>query len=439
MDGDTLLNLLLVVLFVLVGGLFAGTEMAIVTLRESQVKQIERSGGHGPKTATLVRNPNVFLSAVQIGVTVAGFFSSAYGAATLAPDVAPVLISWGVPDGVADTVALIAMTLLIAYLSLVLGELVPKRLAMQRSVGFTKVLAPPLNVFAKLMRPVIWLLSVSTNGVVRLLGGNPKVATEEISAGEMREMLVDNRSIHAEHRSILAGAFTAGDRLAREVMQPRTDVAFLNSTLGIEEARTVVQELPHTRYPVAGESIDDVIGFVHIRDLYEQPATKTVVAELARPILPLPGTNKVPQSLALMRAGNHQIALVVDEYGGTAGIVTFEDLVEELVGEVYDEYDTDQAPTDGNQSSQPAVGESIDLDGGVILQEIPALVGVELPDDGSYETIAGFLIDRFGRVPETGDGFEYAGHRFEALQTTPSRIERIRITRLAENEAAEQT
>ncbi|WP_026818954.1 hemolysin family protein [Arthrobacter castelli] len=437
MDGDTLLNLLLVVLFVLIGGLFAGTEMAIVTLRESQVKQIERSGRHGPKTAALVRNPNLFLSAVQIGVTVAGFFSSAYGAATLAPDVAPILISWGLPDGTADTVALIAMTLLIAYLSLILGELVPKRLAMQRAEGFTKVLAPPLNVFAKLMRPVIGLLSVSTNAVVRLLGGNPKVATEEVSAEELREMLVDNRSIQYEHRGILAGAFTAGNRLVREVMQPRTDVAFLDSTLNIEQARTVMRDLPHTRYPVLGESIDDIIGFLHIRDVYEQSNTATPVAELARPILPLPGTNKVPQSLALMRAGNHQITLVVDEYGGTAGIATLEDLVEEFVGEIYDEYDPDPAPTGQGPSSQPAVGESIDIDAGLILQEIPSLIGVELPDDGSYETIAGFLIDRFGRVPDTGDSLEYAGHRFEALQATESRVERIRITRLAEDATAE--
>src|SRR5690606_19523799 len=166
MDSGTLSNLALVVLFVLVGGLFAGTEMALVSLREGQVRQLEASGERGQRIGRLVRDPNQFLSAVQVGVTVAGFFSSAYGAATLAPDLAPVLVDRGLAPGMADTVALVAMTLLIAYLSLVLGELVPKRLAMQRAVGFTRVLAPPLSRFARLMRPVIALLSGSTNVVV---------------------------------------------------------------------------------------------------------------------------------------------------------------------------------------------------------------------------------------------------------------------------------
>ena len=151
MDNSTIVNILLVLLFVAVGGVFAGTEMAIVSLRESQVKRIERSGRKGARTAALVRDPNLFLSAVQIGVTVAGFFSSAYGASTLAPDVAPVFERAGLSTAAAETSALIGMTLVIAYLSLVLGELVPKRLAMQRSVGFTKILAPPLSVFATLM------------------------------------------------------------------------------------------------------------------------------------------------------------------------------------------------------------------------------------------------------------------------------------------------
>src|SRR5690606_19998365 len=148
-----------------------------------------RSGPRGERTADLVEDPNRFLSAVQIGVTVAGFFSSAYGGATIAPDVAPVLEGWGLAEPVADTVALVLMTLLIAYLSLVLGELVPKRLAMQRAVGFTRVLAPPLNLFASLMRPVIWLLSRSTNVVVRLLGGDPHADRETMSADELRSIL----------------------------------------------------------------------------------------------------------------------------------------------------------------------------------------------------------------------------------------------------------
>ena len=182
MDPSVLVNIALVLLFVLIGGVFAGTEMAIVNLRESQIDQLEESGPRGAKTATMVRDPNQFLSAVQIGVTVAGFFSSAYGASTIAPSLVPVLTGLGLPEATAGTAALIGMTLVIAYLSLVLGELVPKRLAMQNALGMTRVVGPPLHLFGQLMRPVIWLLSASTNLVVRLLGGDPNANREAVSA-----------------------------------------------------------------------------------------------------------------------------------------------------------------------------------------------------------------------------------------------------------------
>lgn len=430
MDDSFLLNALLVVLFVLIGGVFAGTEMAIVSLRESQVRRIEGRGGRGPTTAALVRNPNRFLSAVQIGVTLAGFFSSAYGAATLAPDIEPILMGWGIPDGIADTTALIGMTLVIAYLSLVFGELVPKRLAMQRAEGFTTVLAPPLNVFATLMRPVIWLLSVSTNAMVRLLGGDPRITTEEVSAEELHQMVRDNRSLHSDHRRILTDVFDANDRLIREVMRPRTDVEFLRARTSIAEARERVSEQPYTRYPIYRDSIDDVVGFVHIRDLLELEGDNGGTLEnLVRPILPVPGTNKLLPTLGTMRREAQHIALVVDEYGGTDGIVTLEDLVEELVGEIEDEYDVGEH---FGQSDDAALdpGESSVVDARLIIQEVPRIIGAELPDDGHYETLAGFFIARLGRIPVPGDSVIAAGHRFEALTVEKNRLDRLLITRL---------
>ncbi|MGO1288057.1 MAG: CNNM domain-containing protein, partial [Cellulosimicrobium funkei] len=180
MDSGTWTNIGLVLLFILVGGVFAGTEIALVSLRESQVARIEKQSARGARVAAVARDPNRFLAAVQIGVTVAGFFSAAYGASTLAPDLAPALEDLGLSSGLADTVALVGLTLVIAYLSLVLGELVPKRIALQRSAGVALVVAPPLDRFATLMRPVIWLLSRSTDGVVRLLGGDPSARSEEM-------------------------------------------------------------------------------------------------------------------------------------------------------------------------------------------------------------------------------------------------------------------
>jgi putative hemolysin len=426
MDADTWLNLALVLFFVLLGGVFAGTEMALVSLRESQIHRIEQAGERGARTARLARNPNTFLSAVQIGVTLSGFFSAAYGASTIAPDIAPLLEGWGLPAGVAETAALVGMTIFVAYLSLVLGELVPKRLAMQTAVGFTRILAPPLNVFARVMRPVIWLLSVSTNGVLRLLGRDPSAHAESVSTQELWDMVSQNEALEEDSRSILTDVFGAGDRLLQEVMRPRTEVQFIEGSLTLAEARDYTRNLPFSRYPVIGRTPDDVLGFIHIRDLIphagEDPerAVRTIVREL----LPLPGTNHVLPSLSLMRREGHHIALVVDEYGGTDGIVTLEDLVEELVGEIYDEYDAGADPEDRVRKS----GGTVDIDGGLILQEFASLTGVPLPE-GRYETVAGFMIDRLGRMPRTGDRVEAEGRVFTVLSMDRLRIGRIRVSR----------
>ncbi|MEW1981614.1 hemolysin family protein [Citricoccus sp. NPDC079358] len=425
MDLNTLLNVALVLLFVLIGGVFAGTEMAIVNLRQSQIQAIEDSGPRGAKTAALVRDPNLFLSAVQIGVTVAGFFSSAYGASTIAPDLTPVLVGWGLGEQAASTVALVGMTLVIAYLSLVFGELVPKRLAMQNAVGFTSVLAPPLGAFAVLMRPAIWLLSVSTNLVVRLLGGDPKAHQEAVSAEEIRSMVSTSEALEDTDRHVLQSVFDAADRTVVEVMRPRPEVNFLSGELSVAEAMRQLADLPNSRYPITGDDSDDVLGFIHIRDLLRVPDPSTPLAGIAREITVLPGTVDVLQALSRMRSSGNQIALVIDEYGGTDGIVTLEDLLEELVGDIYDEFDDSLAAEDNALEW----GEDAEVDGGLILQELAQQTGVELPDDGSYETVGGFVMASLGRVPEAGDRVEAEEAGLEVLDMDGHRVGRVRITR----------
>uniref|UniRef100_UPI0030FB986E hemolysin family protein n=1 Tax=Nocardioides salarius TaxID=374513 RepID=UPI0030FB986E len=223
MDTQTLLNLGLVLLFVMVGGVFAGTEIALVSLRESQLDQLDKRGGRGARVASVARDPNRFLAAVQIGVTVAGFFSAAYGASTLAPDFAPALVALGLPTGAADTLALVVLTLAIAYTSLVLGELVPKRIALQRSASVAGLVGPPLDRFATLVRPVVWFLSLSTNAVVRVLGGDPHAASEEMSDEELRYLVDQHQGLEPAERQILTDVFDAGDSTLREVMRPRGD------------------------------------------------------------------------------------------------------------------------------------------------------------------------------------------------------------------------
>ena len=236
-DSQTAVNLALVVVFVLVGGVFAATELALVSLRAGQVDKMEQRGTRGARVAAIARDPNRFLAAVQIGVTVAGFLSAAYGGATLAPDVAPYLVDLGLGPDAADTVALVAMTLLIAYLSLVLGELVPKRLALQRSEQVSLLTGPALDRFATVMRPVIWLLSTSTNALVRLLGGDPDVTSTELSQEEVRDIVTSHDSLDENERRILSDVFAAASSTVKELMRPRGEVVFVDGASPVGRPR----------------------------------------------------------------------------------------------------------------------------------------------------------------------------------------------------------
>lgn len=416
--GDLLWNVALVIVFVLVGGVFAATEMALVTLRESQINTIAARGRRGQKVAGLARNPNTFLSAVQIGVTVAGFASAAYGATSIAPSVAPLLERWGLAAPVAATVATVLLTLVIAYLSLVLGELVPKRLAIQRNAQFAYAVAPVLDGFATVMRPVIWLLSVSTNALVRLLGGDPHKTADELSEEELRDIVATHQGLPADERRILDDVLSLRGRQISEVMRPRPEVVALDETAPIAEAVTQVRELPFSRYPVVDKSIDDIVGFVHVRDLFEMGAgdPDASVESLIRPISYFPSTARVLPTLTRMRADGHHIAVVVDEYGGTDGIVTLEDLVEEVVGEIFDEYDTAEDPA-------AAGGE---LDGRLNLQDFEELSGLALPR-GSSDTIAGFVTEQLGRLAAVGDTVDVPGARIQVTALDRRRISGVRV------------
>ena len=399
MDLDTLVSFGLVLVLVLVGGVFAAAELALVSLRESQLAALERESKRGARAAQLARDPNTFLAAVQIGVTAAGFLSAAYGASTLAPDVAVMLVSIGIADFIAQPIALIGMTMIIVYLSLVLGELVPKRFALQRSAGVSKLVARPLYGFSRLMQPVIWLLSVSTNFVIRILGGNPHAINEEMSGDELRDLVSAHHGLSDDERTIVRDVLGAGDRRVSEVMLHRADVDFLRGDMTLGEAREQVRALPHSRYPVIGESVDDVTTFVHVRDILDADANAAdaIIADVARRIVVLPGTNHILPSLTTLRGEGVHLAVVIDEYGGTDGIVTLEDLMEELIGDIVDEYDIPPViMVDGPLES------ILRIEGSLNLEDFAELTSVQL-EDGPYETVAGFMIARRGRLPEVGD------------------------------------
>ena len=416
------LDLVLVAVFILVGGVFAATEIALVSLRESQAKAIGEKGRRGARVSRLMSDPNRFLAAVQVGVTLAGFLSAAFGAARLAVPVSDGLVDAGMSERLSDTVALILVTLLISYFSLVFSELAPKRLGLQRAEKVSLLFAPSLDRVAIAFRPVIWLLSRSTDVVVRLLGGDPNSQREAISEDELRDLVAQHESLTKDERKLIDDVFAAGERQLREVMLPRTEVAFLEASMPLSRAMKMTNDAPHSRYPVAGSSQDDVVGFLHIRDLMV-PAAKArgmKVGDVTRDVKLLPGTKKVLPALSEMRREGHHLAVVVDEYGGTAGIVTLEDLIEEVIGDIRDEYDAE------GDDPLRVVGGDIEADGLLNLDEVEEQTGVRLPD-GPYETLAGFVMARLGHVPRVGEAVEVDGHRLTVAKMDNRRIERVRV------------
>lgn len=391
-------DIALIALFILIGGTFAAAEMALVTLRESQIRQLAAKGKRGRAIERLTSDPNRFLSAVQIGVTLSGFLSAAFGGATLASGLAPVFKDWGMPASVADPLALVIITIVISYFSIVIGELSAKRLAMQRAEGFALALAPLVSGIASLARPVIWFLGVSTDAVVRVFGGDPKLSKDAVSDEELREMVSGSTTLGQEERSIVDEVFAAGQLSLREVMVPRTEVEFLPSDMPIQLAYKEVRGAPHSRYPVTEGSVDKVIGFCHVRDLMDLDARERggPLSGIVRPVLNLPETVKLLRALSAMRAAKAHMAIVRDEYGGTSGIVTLEDLVEELIGDITDEYDV----VDG--TSPARIDPLARLDGLTTIEEFAGLSGYVIPE-GPYDTVAGYVMARLGRLPMVGD------------------------------------
>ena len=390
-------DIALIALFILIGGTFASAEMALVTLRESQIRQLATRGKRGRAIERLTSNPNLFLSAVQIGVTLSGFLSAAFGGATLASSLAPILEGWGLSPSIAQGVALVVITIVISYFSIVIGELSAKRLAMQRAEGFALALAPLVAGIATLARPVIWFLGVSTDAVVRIFGGDPKLSKDAVSDEELRAMVSVSTTLGTEERNIVDEVFDAGQLSLRELMVPRTEVEFLPADMPLQLAYKEVRGAPHSRYPVTDGSVDKVIGFCHVRDLMDldHDARDGQLRSIVRPVLSLPDTVKLLRALSAMRAAKSHIAIVRDEYGGTAGIVTLEDLVEELIGDITDEYDIDE------EDAATKLDALASLDGLTTIEEFAELSGHIIPE-GPYDTVAGYVMARLGRLPTLG-------------------------------------
>ena len=420
--SKVVLDIVVVVVIVCIGGFFSASEMALVSLREGQIRALSKRGKRGQRTAKLASDPNRFFSAVQIGVTLATLVSGAYGAATLAGFLKSWLIRQHVSAGWAATLSFVIVTICITFVSLVLGELAPKRIALQRAPRLALLAAPLLDRIASLARPVVWLLIRSTNLVVAVLGGDPRIGRQAMTEQELQDLVTGAQALSADERHIVGEVFDAGKRQIREVLVPRTEVVFLDAETPVSAAAAIAAGVPHSRLPVYQDSYDNVTGFVHVRDLFGPGVTNRSepVARIARPVKFLPISKTVLSSLSEMRKERAHLAIVVDDYGGTAGIVTLEDLVEELIGDIRDEYDTEQG-----QATTLRGGE-VEVDGLLNLDEFAEQTGITLPE-GPYETAAGYVLAALGDLPSAGASVQVDGHTITVTELDGRRIARLRV------------
>lgn len=430
------LNVLLIFVFMLLGGVFSCSEMALVSLRGSQIEQMELEDARGARVARVARDPNRFLSAVQLGVTLAGFLSASFGASAISPYVSPLFVSAGMSERLAGTVSMIVLTLVISYFSIVISELTPKRIALQKSEAIARAVVPAIDTFATICTPIIWLIGHNTNLLVRFVGLDPNETQSEVSDDELRVLVSTNTNLSKDERVILEDVFGAAETSVSEVMRPRADVTFLNGDDPIDKAAAFVRDQPYSRYPVIGKDFDDVLGFVHVRDLLDvrDPHARTV-ADVTRQGIKLPGTSKLLPSLSMLRKSGIHLAVVIDEYGGTDGIVTLEDMTEELVGDIRDEYDL---PEPATSAVRPTFHNgSIDVDGGITLDDFHELTGIEL-DDGPYETLAGYVMAHTGEMGHVGMTVQTEfGYDMTVTAVDGRRIQTIRVRKLpAEGEGA---
>jgi putative hemolysin len=416
------LDIIVVLVIVCIGGFFSASEMALVSLREGQVRALAKRGKRGQRTARLASDPTRFFSAVQIGVTLATLVSGAYGAATLAGFLKSWLVRQHLSEGWAATLSFVVVTMCITFVSLVLGELAPKRIGLQRAPRLALLAAPMLDRIASLARPVVWLLTVSTNAVIAVLGGDPRAGRQAMTEEELRDLVTGAQSLSLDERRIVSEVFDAGKRQIREVLVPRTEVVFLDAETPVSAAAALAAGVPHSRLPVFQDSYDNVIGFVHVRDLLGPGVTNrsVPVGRIARPVKFLPISKTVLSSLSEMRRERAHLAIVVDDYGGTAGIVTLEDLVEELIGDIRDEYDTEQG------QATTLHGGEVEVDGLLNLDEFAEQTGITLPE-GPYETAAGYVLAVLGDLPSAGASVQVDGHTITVTELDGRRIARLRV------------
>jgi CBS domain containing-hemolysin-like protein len=417
--GVTLtLELIGVGVLILLNAFFVAAEYALVTARRTRIIELHHQGNRRARAVLkITSDPQQFIAAMQLGVTLTSLGIGALGEQALAR----AFESW-----LATVLAVLLAYLILTYFHVVIGELVPKGVALGHPEGTALWVAAPVRAFFTLFAPFVWVLRRSTDAVLHLLGLEPPSAEREpLSEAELRMLLSrssEQGEIEHEEQQMIDKVFVFGDKDVADVMVPRPEVVAISAELPPEEALAAVLDSPYTRYPVYGESLDDIIGVLHVRDLFtavhDRGLASVRLAEIVRSAYIVPETKDLASLLQEFRKTNNHFAVVVDEYGGMAGICTLEDLLEEIVGEIEDEFDVAEVQIEQLDD------DTYRIDGMYPIDEFNERFGTSLPDD-DFHTLAGFVFGQLGRAPQPGDDVEYDGMRFDVLEVDGSRIEKL--------------
>ena len=415
------LELVGVGVLILLNAFFVAAEYGLVTARRTRMVELHHQGNRRARAALRITgDPPQFIAAMQLGVTLTSLAIGALGEHALSQE----FDKW-----MATFLAILIAYVLLTFFHVVIGELVPKGVALGHAEGTALWVAAPVRAFFAVFKPLIWVLRRSTDGVLRLLGlEEPGAHRDPLSEAELRMLLSRSSQegeIEHEEQQMIDKVFVFGDKEAADVMVPRPEVVAVSITLPPEQALASVLDSPYTRYPVYRETLDDVIGVLHIRDLFsvlhERGLTSVKLEELLRPAYVVPETKDLATLLQDFRRTNNHFAVVVDEYGGMAGICTLEDLLEEIVGEIEDEFDV------AEEQIEQVDDDTYRLDGMFPIDQFNERFGTDLPDE-DFHTVGGFVFGQLGRAPEIGDDVSYDGLQFDVLEVDGSRIERMAVT-----------
>ncbi len=430
------LSIAVTFLLTLVNGFFSMSEMALSTAKKVVLEHEAEEGDQRARVAAEVSgDAGEFLAAIQVAITLVGFFSSAFAATNLSEPLAKVLIGRGLTAQFAGPLATVLITLVVSYFSIVIGELVPKRIAMSDAENVAKAVAGPVRTFSTLAKPLVWLTAASANAVASLLHIKSADDRQDVSEDEIKYMVTDSEELSEQEKSMIHEVIDLGDTIAREVMIPRVDMCAIEDTQTCSEALEVMRRTGYSRVPVYHDDVDRIVGIAHIKDIIspivDDGAGDKLIGRYLRQASFVPDTKDIIPLLSEMQSSHDQMVIVVDEYGGTAGIITIEDIVEEVVGEIADEFDPDN-----KYLTQLSPNEWL-VDGRYSIDDAREL-GWPIEDSEEYETIAGFVLELADSVPHPGDVFECKGYRFRVQSMRGRRLSMLRVTAPAQEEAANE-